>query len=126
MREGGGDEGASPLRGTEAPEVVNLAEALRLMKADTSNLLSDMLSGISMWGTTAVMAFVLAGVWLALSQVVLAYAHPYGSRPAVLETLYVGYVFSVASASLGAILLWRYRTMRKRYTRLFQIASELR
>ena len=91
-----GEEGLSPI-----PEVGDLAEALQLMKLDTSNLLKDMLRGISMWGMTAVVAFLMAGAWLALAQAILTYAHPYGSYPLVLDTLYAGYALSAVSACAG-------------------------
>ena len=116
-----GEEGLSPI-----PEVGDLAEALQLMKLDTSNLLKDMLRGISMWGMTAVVAFLMAGAWLALAQAILTYAHPYGSYPLVLDTLYAGYALSAVSACAGVLLLWRYFSMRGRYSRLYQIASRLR
>ena len=119
MKEGGEDQSSTP-------EVANLAEALQLMKADTSTLLKDMLRGVSMWGITAIVAFVLAATWLALAQAILTYAHPYGAQPLVLDTLYLGYLFSSLSACVGAILLWRYWSMRKRYSQLFRIADKLR
>lgn len=79
-----------------------------------------------MWGVAAAMAFVLAGTWLALAQAVLIYAHPYGAQPAVLDTLYAGYIFSVVSACVGLVMLWRYWSMRRRYSELFRIANTLR
>ncbi len=118
------EEGEKDLTG--APEMTSLAEALQVMKADTSNLLKDMLRGISMWGASAATALLLAVAWLALAQAILTYAHPYGSPPVVLETLYAGYAFSAISAVLGVVLLWRYLLLRKRYSRLFRIASNLR
>ncbi|HEY6283250.1 MAG TPA: hypothetical protein VIW22_04925 [Nitrososphaerales archaeon] len=126
MKDGTREGEANPTQGDEIPEVANLVEALRLMRADTSNLLKDMLRGISMWGITAVTAFLLAGVSLALSQVILTYAHPYGSLPIVLDILYAGYIFSALSACLGAFQLWRYLSLRKKYSRLFQVADNLR
>jgi hypothetical protein len=119
--EDAGDEGKSSPR-----EVADLAEALQLMKADTSNLLRDMLRGISMWAVTAAIAFILAGAWLALADAILTYAHPYGSQPLVLDTLNLAYVFSVVSASVGVVLFLRYSLMRKRYSKLFRIAEKLR
>lgn len=107
-------------------ELAALGEALNLMKNDTSKLLRDLLKGISMWGFTSLMAFLLAAVWLAFSQVVLTYAHPYGSPPQVLEILYAGYALTAISAMLGVLLSWRYYSLRKRYTRLFEIADKLR
>ena len=79
-----------------------------------------------MWGLTALMAFLLSAVWLALAQIILTYAHPYGSLPRILDILYASYVFATVSASLGFLLLWRYYSLRKRYLRLFQIAGSLR
>jgi len=106
-------------------ELTDLAEALGLMKADASKLLKDLLRGISMWGITALMAFFLAAVWLALSEVVLTYAHPYGSLPPTLDILYVSYGFAAGSAILGLILSWRYLSLKRRYVRLFEIAGKL-
>jgi hypothetical protein len=114
------EEDASKLR------LADLEEALGFLKADSSKLLRDLLSGISMWGLTALMAFVLAAVWFGLAQVVLIYAHPYGSPPLILEILYVSYGFAIASALLGIVLFWRYYSLRKRYSRLFEIAGKLR
>jgi hypothetical protein len=107
-------------------EVADLADALELMKADASRFLKDLLNGVSMWATTAVMAFFLAIVWLALAQIVLTFAHPYGSPPLMLDILYLSYTFAVVSASLGFLLSWRYYSLRRKYTRLFEIASKLR
>lgn len=107
-------------------ELANLEEALEFVKADASKLLRDLLSGISMWGLTALMAFVLAAVWLGLAEVILTYAHPYGALPQVLDTLYISYLFATASAILGLVLIWRYYSLRKKYSRLFEIAGKLR
>ncbi|MDA4125094.1 MAG: hypothetical protein OK438_06575 [Thaumarchaeota archaeon] len=104
----------------------DLEEALRFVKADASNLLSDLLRGISMWGFTALMAFLLAAICLVLSQVILTYAHPYGSLPPILDILYVSYGFAIGSAFLGFVLFWRYYSLRKRYARLFEIVGSLR
>jgi hypothetical protein len=79
-----------------------------------------------MWGLTALMAFFLASVWLVLAQVILDYAHPYGSLPQVLDVLYLSYGFAIGSASLGFALFWRYYSLRKRYARLAEIAGNLR
>ena len=107
-------------------ELTDLAEALGLMKSDASKLLKDLLRGISMWGITAVMAFFLAVVWLALAEVVLTYAHPYGSLPQILDILYASYAFAAGSAVLGVVLFWRYYSLKRRYVRLFGIARKLR
>jgi hypothetical protein len=115
-----GEEEASKLG------LADLEEALGFVKADASNLLRDLLSGISMWGLTALMSFVLAAVWLGLAEVILTYAHPFGALPQVLDVLYVSYVFATASAFLGLVLFWRYYSLRKRYSRLFEIAGKLR
>jgi hypothetical protein len=106
--------------------MADLEGALEFVKSDASALLGDLLRGISMWGLTALMAFVLAAVWLVLAQVVLAYAHPYGSPPQVLDTLYLSYGFAAGSACLGLALLWRYYSLRRRYVKLFEIAGKLR
>ena len=106
--------------------VADLAEALIFMKADAAKLLKDMLRGISMWGITAAMAFVMAAVWFALGELILRYAHPFGSPPFILDLLYASDLVAVASALLGAILSWRYYSLRKRYGRLYEIAENLR
>jgi hypothetical protein len=107
-------------------DLEDLAEALGLMKADASKLLKDLLRGISMWGITSMMAFFLAFVWLALAQAILTYGHPYGSPPQILDILYASYLFAVVSVSLGLFLFWRYYSLRRKYTRLFEIAGKLR
>jgi len=106
--------------------IADLEEALGFLKADASRLLKDLLRGVSMWGLTALMAFLLAAVWLALALVILAYAHPYGSLPQILDILYASYGFATGSALLGFLLLWRYYSLRKRYLRLYEIAGSLR
>lgn len=106
--------------------LADLEEALKFVKTDASDLLRELLRGISMWAFTALMAFVLAAVWLALAQVVLTYAHPYGALPQILDLLNISYVFAVGSAVLGLGLLWRYFSLRRRYVRLFEIAGKLR
>jgi hypothetical protein len=107
-------------------ELAELAEALGFMKADASRLLNDMTRGISMWGVTALLSFLLAAVSLALAQAVLTYAHPYGALPQVLDLLYASYLSSACSAVLGLVLAWRYFTLKTRYVRLFEIARKLR
>lgn len=107
-------------------ELTDLAEALGLMKADASRLLKDLLRGVSMWGITALMAFLLAAVWLALAEVVLIYAHPYGSLPQILDILYASYAFAAGSGVLGVVLFWRYFSLKRRYVSLFEIARKLR
>lgn len=106
--------------------LADLEEALGFLKTDASMLLKDLLRGISTWGLTALMAFLLSAVWLALAQVILTFAHPYGSLPGILDILYASYVFAAGSAILGFLLLWRYYSLRKRYLRLFEIAGNLR
>ena len=106
--------------------LADLEEALGFLRTDASRLLQDLLRGISMWGLTALMAFFLAAVWLALAQVILTYAHPYGSLPRILDILYASYAFAIGSALLGSLLFWKYYSLRKRYLRLFEIAGSLR
>lgn len=121
----GGSDSATE-EGAGKMELADLEEALGLVKADASKLLRDLLTGISMWGLTALMAFVLAAVWLGLGEVILTYAHPYGALPQVLDILYLSYLFAGASSVLGLVLFWRYYTLRKRYSRLFEITGKLR
>jgi hypothetical protein len=111
--------------GGDRPELADLAEALSFMKADASKVLKDLLRGISMWGITALMAFLMSIVWLALAGTILSFAHPYGSSPQILETLYVSYAFAVGSVAIGMFLFWRYYSLRRRYVRLFEIATKL-
>ena len=118
--------GAATEEETGKMGLADLEEALGFLRTDASRLLRDLLRGISMWGLTALMAFFLAAVWFALSQVILTYAHPFGALPQVLDLLYASYVFAIGSASLGFVLLWRYYSLRKRYLRLFEIAGNLR
>ena len=117
--------GATEKETGEIP-LADLEEVMRFVKADASNLLNDLLRGISMWGLTALMAFFLASVWLVLAQVILHYAHPYGALPEVLDVLYLSYGFAIGSACLGVALFWRYQSLRKRYSRLAEIAGNLR
>jgi hypothetical protein len=107
-------------------ELTDLSDALEQMKTDASKLLMDLLRGIAMWGITALMAFFLAFVWLALAEVVLVYAHPYGSLPQILDILYASYGFAAGSAILGLVLFWRYFSLKRKYVRLFGIARKLR
>jgi hypothetical protein len=110
----------------EKPEIADFAEALDLMRADSKRLLGDLLRGISMWGVTSLLAFFLAGACLALGQVIIKYAHPYGALPQVLDLLNISYGLALVSAGLGGILLWRYYSLRTRYSRLFEVARNLR
>ena len=122
----GKEEESGPDREVDELKVVDLSDALTLIKSDASSLLKDLLRGISMWGVTAAMAFILAAVWLALGQFILAYAHPYGAPQGILDLLYASYGFAVGSVSLGAIMSWRYYSLKRRYTRLFEITRKLR
>jgi hypothetical protein len=113
-------------RDDEKPEIADFAEALDLMRADSKRLLADLLRGISMWGVTSLLAFCLAGACLALGQVIVKYAHPFGSLPQVLDLLNISYGLALGSAALGGVLFWRYYSLRARYSKLFEVARNLR
>jgi hypothetical protein len=110
----------------EIPQVEDLADALGLLKTDTSMLLKDLLKGVSMWAITAAMSLFLTVVWLVLAEVLLTFAHPYGSPPVILGILYLSYGFAIGTAVLGVVLFWRYYTLRKKYSKLFEISAKLR
>jgi len=108
-----------------SPEIADLADALTFMKSDAARLLKELLRGISMWGITALLAFIMAGVWIALGEAILKYAHPFGSPPFALDILYASYLLAIASALMGIVLSWRFFWLRSRFGRLYKIAETL-
>jgi len=107
-------------------DVADLSAALGLIRTDSAKLLGDMLQGISMWGVTSLMAFLVSAICLALGETILTYAHPYGTLPQVLEALYASYALAGVSAVMGVVLLARYYTLKRRYTSLYRAARNLR
>ena len=107
-------------------DVATLEEALSWMRSDARTLLRDMLRGISMWGFTALLAALLAALCLVLAQSIMTFEHPYGSPPEILDALYVSYGVAAVSAVSSLALAWRYFSLRRRYTKLFEIAAKLR
>ena len=63
------------------PKIDDLREVYDLLKTDASDLLGDLLRGVSMWGTTAVIALFLTLSWIVLADVITGFGHPYGSPP---------------------------------------------
>jgi hypothetical protein len=118
--------------GPSDPKLDDLTEVYALLKTDASDLLGDLLRGISMWRTTAVIAIFLTVSWLVLAVVVTAFGRPYGSPPndisssTVLVALYLSVILAVASACVCVYLFSRYFSLKKKYSRLFQIAAKLR
>ena len=107
-------------------KLADLSEVYELLKADASELLRDLLRGVSMWKVTALLAVLLTFSWVALAAVITVFGHPYGSPPAILEALYLSIALAVVSATLSFYLFYRYYTLRRKYTRLFNIAEKLR
>jgi len=64
--------------------------------------------------------------WVALAAVIMMFGHPYGSPPPILQALYLSVALAVVSAILSFYLFYRYYTLRRKYTRLFNIAEKLR
>jgi len=107
-------------------KLADLSEVYELLKTDASDLLSDLLRGVSMWKVTALLALLLTFSWFALAMVIEVFGHPYGSPPTILYALYGSLVLGVVSATLSFYLFYRYFTLRTKYTRLFKIAEKLR
>jgi ABC-type antimicrobial peptide transport system permease subunit len=107
-------------------KLADLSEVYELLKTDASDLLRDLLRGVSMWKVTALLALLLTFSWIALATVITLFGHPYGSPPTILWALYVSLALAVVSAILSFYLFYRYYTLRRKYTRLFNIAEKLR
>ena len=107
-------------------KLADLSEVYELLKTDASDLLRDLLRGVSMWKVTAMLALLLTFSWIALATVIMVFGHPYGSPPTILLALYVSLALAAVSATLSFYLLYRYYTLRRKYTRLFKIAEKLR
>jgi len=108
------------------PKLADLSEVYELLKTDASDLLRDLLRGVSMWNVTAVLALLLTFSWVALAAIIMVFGHLYGSPPAILLALYISSALAVVSALLSFYLFYRYFTLRRKYTRLFNIAEKLR
>jgi hypothetical protein len=107
-------------------KLADLSEIYELLKADASDLLRDLLRGVSMWKMTSLLALLLTFSWLALVAVIMVFGHPYGSPYGVLVGLYLSLALAAVSATLCFYLFYRYYTLRRKYTRLFNIAEKLR
>jgi len=113
-------------------KLTDLGEVYELLRTDASDLLRDLLRGVSMWGTTAVIALFLTLSWLFLAGVITVFGHPYGSPPngvsysTVIQALYLSYVLAAASAAVCIYLFSRYFSLKRKYSRLFKIAEKLR
>jgi hypothetical protein len=107
-------------------ELADLSEVYELLKTDASDLLRDLLRGVSMWNMTAVLALLLTFSWIALAAVIIKFGHPFGAPPAILLALYFSLALAAVSAILSFYLFYRYFTLRRKYTRLFNIAEKLR
>jgi hypothetical protein len=107
-------------------KLADLSEVYELLKTDASDLLSDLLRGVSMWKVTALLAVVLTFSWIALATVILVFGHPFGALPIILFSLYLSLALALVSATMSFYLFYRYYTLRRKYTRLFKIAEKLR
>jgi len=123
MAEHSGEESAATL-----PALEEVYESLR---TDAQSLLQELVRGISMWGVTSAMAFLLFVLSLVLAVVVTLFGRPYGSPPndigrsTVIFALYASLTLAAISAVVGTVLLRRYLALKKKYSRLFRIAREL-
>ena len=114
------------------PLVGDLVEVYDLLKSDATNLLRDLLNGVSMWGTTAMIAFFLTLSWLVLTAVITIVGRPYGSPPNGLDSIqvlylwYLGIILAIASGITTVFLFSRYYSLKRKYSRLFKIAEKLR
>ena len=108
-----------------------LEEVYESLRTDAQSLLRELLRGISMWGVTSLMAFLVCAVSLILAAVVIVFGRPYGSPPSdvgrntVLIALYTSIALAARSAGVGSLLLQKYLTLKKKYARLYRIAREL-
>jgi uncharacterized membrane protein len=107
-------------------KLADLSEVYELLKTDASDLLRDLLRGVSMWNVTALLSALLTFSWIALAAVILKFGHPFGSPPTILLALYISLALAAVSAVLSFYLFYRYFTLRRKYTRLFNIAEKLR
>jgi hypothetical protein len=118
--------------GASDQKLDDLKEVYELLQADASDLLHDLLRGVSMWGTTATIALFLTVAWIVLAVVITVFGRPYGHPPndvsssTVLVAFYLSLGLAVLSASICAYLFSRYFSLKKKYSRLFQIAEKLR
>jgi hypothetical protein len=108
------------------PKIDDLQEVYELLKTDASDLLRDLLRGVSMWKVTALLAMLLTLAWIALAGVIVKFGHPFGAPPIILDALYLSIALAAMSAALSFYLFNRYYTLRRKYTRLFNIAEKLR
>src|ERR1700730_17263553 len=102
------------------PKIDELKEVYELLKTDAPDLLGDLLRGVSMWRTTAVIALFLTISWIVLAFVVTAFGRPYGSPPndisssTVLVALYLSVILAIASAGVCFFLFSRYFSLKKK------------
>jgi hypothetical protein len=109
----------------EQGKLPELEQVYRLLQDDAATILRDLLRGISLWGITAIVAVFLALVSLGLATTILTFAHPYGASPNILHALYASYSVAGISAVIAGVLFWRYFTLRRKYSRFFEVAEKL-
>ena len=101
-----------------------LAEVYDVLKHDAKLLVKDLTDGVSMWRSTSVMLF-----YLAILGFFLAWITAY---PQVLVSTYqvVGVVASlvlgIACAGFSVYVMTRYRSLRRKYSRLFEASQKLK
>ncbi len=108
---------------TESDEL-DVEEAYDILRKDAKLLVTDLTEGVSMWkynalslGYLAILGFFLA--WLAIYPQVL-------QIPDVIVALLGALGIGVAGTVGFVITLRKYRTLRRKYTKLFEVASRLK
>jgi H+/Cl- antiporter ClcA len=112
-------------REQEAGRLPELEQVYKLLQEDAATILSDLLRGISLWGITGGVAVFMALVSLALARSILIFAHPYGSPPDILYSLYISYLVAGIFAAIAGVFFWRYFTLGRKYSKFFEIAKKL-
>lgn len=110
------------LRDEDEPE--ELSQVYEILRKDLKMLIDDLYNGVSMWKTTSIMTTYLGGIGFLLAFIT---AYP---QTLPLTSTYVAITGAVGLG--GAALIHtaytfrRYKQLRKKYSRLFEIASSLK
>jgi len=105
-------------------EIQEISEVYDILRRDAKLLLTDFKEGVSMWNTTSILMLYLAvlGIFLASAAAfprILVAPNP-------LVTIIAFGALGIASA-IGSILTrHKYRKLKTKYTKLFEIASRLK
>jgi hypothetical protein len=115
----------------DEPDIAELSEVYQMLKRDAKDMLSDLLSGVTLWRSTARILFGIAITAFILGPLFILGPHFIAGLPSI-GIHFAGIASGIFMLGLGVIAtlsgveyMRKYYSLRKKYSELYETAKKI-